>query len=205
MADSPSSISELKNQLRTRIIAERSAIPEDVRLQMSELICQRAIEHIKEHFMRESNQDYVVYAYIPFRAEINVLPIVEWSWQNGIRVAAPRVLWTQKELQFHYISGYEDLQPQQPWGILEPAADAHHVEGSSHAGCILIPGVAFDLNKARLGYGGGFYDKFLHSLSGSEGSFYKLALAFDLQLVEEVPCEAHDLTVDRIITEARII
>jgi 5-formyltetrahydrofolate cyclo-ligase len=205
MTYDPSSISELKNQLRKRIIAERSAIPEDVRIQKSELICQCAIEHIKGQIALESHKDYVVYAYIPFRAELNVLPIVEWSWKNGVRVAAPRVLSAQKELQFHYISGYGDLQPQQPWGILEPSADSPHVEGTSHSGCILIPGVAFDSNKARLGYGGGFYDNFLHSTLEGGGSFYKLALAYDLQLVHHVPCEAHDLAVDRIITETKII
>jgi 5-formyltetrahydrofolate cyclo-ligase len=205
MADTPSSISELKNQLRKRIIAERSALPEDVRVEKSEHICQRAIEHIKVQFMLESHKNDVVYAYIPFRAELNVLPIVEWCWKNQVRVAAPRVWSEQKELQFHYISSYEDLQPQQPWGILEPSADAPHVDAAAHTGCILIPGVAFDLNKARLGYGGGFYDKFLHRMLERGGRFYKLALAYDLQLVDEVPCEAHDLAVDRIITETQII
>jgi 5-formyltetrahydrofolate cyclo-ligase len=205
MTDGPSSISKLKSQLRKRIIAERSAIPENVRIQKSEIICQRAIEHIKEQFVLESHKDNVVYAYIPFREELNVLPVVEWCWKNGVRVAAPRVLPEQKKLQFHYIFGYEDLQPQQPWGILEPSVDAPHAAGPSHSGCILIPGVAFDLNKARLGYGGGFYDKFLHSMLEGGGSFYKLALAYDLQLVQEVPCETHDLAVDRIITETKII
>jgi 5-formyltetrahydrofolate cyclo-ligase len=205
MTDGPSSISELKNQLRKRIIAERSAMPEHVRVQKSELICQRAIEHIKGRIAHESRKEYVVYAYIPFRAELNVLPIVEWCWKNGVRVAVPRVMSIERQLQFHYISQYEDLQPQQPWGIMEPSADAPSVESTSHSGCILIPGVAFDVNKARLGYGGGFYDKFLHSTLNGEGRFYRLALAYDLQLVFEVPCEAHDLAVDRVITETIII
>jgi 5-formyltetrahydrofolate cyclo-ligase len=115
------------------------------------------------------------------------------------------VLPLEKELQFHYITGYEDLQTQPPWGIKEPLVNTPSVEYNLQPGCILVPGVAFDLNRARLGYGGGYYDKFFSNLNKLNVNLFKLALALDLQIVQKVPCEQHDLPVDLIITETRVI
>jgi len=197
--------SEQKAQLRKRITAERSSIPEDVRNQKSAIICKRAVEHIKLLFNEEMQKDSILYTYIPFRAELNVMPIVEWCWQNGIRVAAPRVVPLLRELNFHYIKGYVDLQLQPPWGIYEPLVNTPVVQYQLQTGCMLVPGVAFDLNKARLGYGGGYYDKFLQQMNDLNVTIHKLALALDMQIVHEVPCELHDLAVDSLITETRII
>jgi 5-formyltetrahydrofolate cyclo-ligase len=72
-------------------------------------------------------------------------------------------------------------------------------------GCILVPGVAFDLNRARLGYGGGYYDKFLSKLNELNVNLLKLALALELQIVQKVPSELHDFPMDLIITETRVI
>jgi 5-formyltetrahydrofolate cyclo-ligase len=147
----------------------------------------------------------VVYTYIPFRAELNIMPILEWCWQSAIRVAAPRVLPLENKLQFHYIKGQEDLQTQPPWDINEPLANTPRVDYNLQPGCILLPGVAFDLNKARLGYGGGYYDRFLSRLNELNVNLFKLALALDLQVVQKVPCEQHDIPLDLIITETRVI
>jgi 5-formyltetrahydrofolate cyclo-ligase len=198
-------ISEHKKQLRKLISAERSSMPENVRLQKSEIICQQAINHFKSLYDFEQMSYYVLYTYIPFRVELNIMPIVEWCWQSGIRVAAPRILSLVNELQFHYITGHEDLLPQPPWGIYEPLANTPRVQYDLQPGCILVPGVAFDLNRARLGYGGGYYDKFLSKLNELNVNLFKLALALDLQIVQKVPCEQHDLPVDLIITETRVI
>jgi 5-formyltetrahydrofolate cyclo-ligase len=205
MTSGSSPISEQKAQLRKRISAERSLLPENVRKQKSENICHRAIEYFKLEMNSEMRKDYVLYTYIPFRDELNVMPIVEWCWKSGIRVAAPRVHPFLKELEFRYIKGYEDLQPQPPWGLLEPTANLAIADYQSHPSCMLVPGVAFDLNRARIGYGGGYYDKFLHSMNELNVRIYKIALALDLQIVHEVPCEQHDIAVDAIITETRVI
>jgi 5-formyltetrahydrofolate cyclo-ligase len=205
MTSSPSPIIEQKARLRKLVSIERSSLQEDARIQKAEIICQRAIKHLQLGTGLELQKDYVLYAYIPFRTELDVMPIVEWCWQNGIRVAAPRVLPLLRELEFHYIKGYEDLQPQPPWGIYEPSVNTPIVDYKLHRGYMLVPGVAFDLNRARLGYGGGYYDKFLQTMDGQDVNIFKLALAMDLQIVHEVPCEPHDFAVDLIITETRDI
>jgi 5-formyltetrahydrofolate cyclo-ligase len=205
MSSDSSPTIEQKARLRKQISLERSALQKDIRKEKSESICRRAIEHLRLKLRLEFQQNYVLYTYIPFLTELNVMPIVEWCWQNGIAVAAPRVLSELKELEFHYIKGYEDLKPQLPWGIHEPLASSSIVDYPSHQGYMLIPGLAFDLNRARLGYGGGYYDKFLQSMDELNIRIYKLALAMDLQIVDEVPCEQHDFAVDLIITETRTI
>jgi 5-formyltetrahydrofolate cyclo-ligase len=198
-------ISEHKTQLRKLISAERSSMPEEVRLQKSEIICQQAIDHLKSFYDFERQSDYVLFTYIPFQAELNIWPIIEWCWQSGIRIAAPRVLPLEKELQFHYITGHGDLQTQLPWGIKEPLVNTPRVEYNLQPACILVPGLAFDLNRARLGYGGGYYDKFLSKLNELNVNLLKLALALELQIVQKVPSELHDFPMDLIITETRVI
>lgn len=205
MSSGTPSVSELKQQLRKRITAERSSLSEAVRNQKSAIICQRAIKHIQLLFDGDMQKGAILYTYIPFGAELNVLPIVEWCWQNDIRVAAPRALPLLRDLIFHYIKDYEDLQSQPPWGIYEPLEHAPIVEYQLQSGCMLVPGIAFDFKKGRLGYGGGYYDKFLQQMNELNVTLYKLGLALDLQVVDEVPCEFHDLKVDSIITETRVI
>jgi 5-formyltetrahydrofolate cyclo-ligase len=195
---------ERKKQLRKQIAANRSALPVTMHKEKSAVICQRALEQIQ--FLRAQfyEKDFTLFTYMPFRSEVNLLPIAVWCWEQGIRVAAPRVVLPERMLAFHYIASYEDLYPQPPWGIQEPSADAPKVESALHQGCMLVPGLAFDIHRGRLGYGGGFYDKYINQLQVQQVSMpYKLALAYDLQIVDEVPCEAHDFRVDMIITETR--
>jgi 5-formyltetrahydrofolate cyclo-ligase len=86
-------------------------------------------------------------------------------------------------------------------GIPEPAATLPRIE-SEAIDWVLIPGVAFDLTGRRLGYGGGFYDRLLPLLRPDAP---RIAGVFDLQIVERVPATAHDLTVDLMVTESRIL
>jgi 5-formyltetrahydrofolate cyclo-ligase len=195
---------ERKKQLRMQITADRSALSETLQKEKSAIICQRALEQIQ--FLRAQfyEKDFTVFTYMPFSSEVNLLPIAAWCWEQGIRVAAPRVLLPERVLAFHYIASYEELYPQMPRGIHEPSVDATMVEPALHKGCMLVPGLAFDIHRGRLGYGGGFYDKYIYQLQVQQMSIpYMLALAYDLQIVDEVPCEAHDFRVDMIITETR--
>jgi 5-formyltetrahydrofolate cyclo-ligase len=98
------------------------------------------------------------------------------------------------------IDSFEDLEPG-TMGILEPIKkrsiiDAHKLD------IILVPGVAFDRKGNRVGYGLAYYDRFLKKFSPST---VKIALAYDFQVVSDIPCEKHDQVVDIIITEREII
>ncbi len=85
-------------------------------------------------------------------------------------------------------------------GLLEPDAELTELADASEAELILVPGLGFDARGARLGLGGGYYDRFLAEVEGTQ-----LGLAFEWQLLSEVPMSGHDQRVDGIVTELRVI
>jgi 5-formyltetrahydrofolate cyclo-ligase len=88
------------------------------------------------------------------------------------------------------------------YNILEPREECLRPVSPERLDVVLMPGVAFDLTGGRLGYGGGYYDRFLESCSPR---CLLIALAFELQIVEHVPCADHDIHIHKIVTEKRVI
>ena len=86
------------------------------------------------------------------------------------------------------------------YGISTVKSDVRKIIDVTEIDCVITPGFAFDIYKNRLGKGGGFYDKFLSSAVNAK----KVALAYDFQIVDKVPVEPHDWTVDVIITPTKI-
>lgn len=148
----------------------------------------------------------IVLAYVPFRTECGIHETVEACWEAGIRVYAPRSLHATRELLFHEIRRWEDLQ-EGMHGIMEPDPLSPALEDPLAASAVLVPGLAFDTACGRLGYGGGYYDRFLEKLlktareEGRAAPFFAAA-AFDVQLVERLPAEPHDIGLDVLITES---
>lgn len=130
----------------------------------------------------------VIYAFSPLRSE----PDWRAEQQDEKKIfALPRV--SGREMDF-FVS---DVVERGSLGAMEP-------QGGEHApppDLIVIPGVAFDLRRRRLGRGGGYYDRWL----ARKGNVPSIGICFDLQIVPEVACEPHDIRVDRVITEAREI
>lgn len=133
--------------------------------------------------------------YSPFRNEVFTEEIFRRARLFGKRVAYPRV--GRAALEFVEVEEASDLRPG-AFGILEPAAgrtvDLDQLE------LMAVPGLAFDLEGYRLGYGQGFYDRVLH---GALGRVILVGLCFELQLVSALPAEDHDIPMDLIVTEAR--
>jgi len=134
--------------------------------------------------------------YASFQSEVETHHMIRRALAEGKRVVLPRV--KGKELELLEIENFDrDVAPG-AWGILEP-------EGGKPAqlreiGLIVLPGAAFDEQGNRIGYGAGYYDKLLPLFKGSTA-----ALAFELQLVSAVPAASHDIPVQKIITEKRVI
>lgn len=189
---------EQKKHLRKQVETLRSAIPAEKRQEKSAEICRRSIELLET---LDWTAGGALMAYIPFRAEVDVSPVIEWCWQRRIAVAVPRAIKEQRLLQLHAISKWDDLESG-AYGIREPFPGCPPL--SKHdISCVIVPGLAFDEQHGRLGYGGGYYDRFFESLAGKQP--LKLALAFDIQIVPEAPMDEHDIRVDRIVTESRWI
>jgi len=186
---------ESKSALRKRMAAIRDAIPADKRMAKSEAIARRLSE------WGEFAGARTVLAFISTRSEALTEPIVAAALAAGKVVGAPRTLLAQKRLDFRQIRGLAQELAPGPFGILEPNAQAPRLEPAA-ASLILVPGLAFDEQGYRLGYGGGFYDRLL---ANPEVHATVVGIAFEEQIIERLPHGESDRPVDWLATERRII
>ena len=135
-------------------------------------------------------QARTVYGYLPYNQEVRTVPMLEQALRDGKRVAVPKVY--GDEMTFIYM---EDLSLVADGyaGIPEPIADGPVADDPT--ALVLMPGLAFDRQGHRIGYGGGFYDKFLEN----EPEHPTLALCYVFQIVEDIPVEEHDKIVDCVL------
>lgn len=196
-----------KGELRLLLEQRRSTLSADLHQMKSEQMCERAIQVLKLRGMGAADkQKQAVLAYVPFRSEPKLDSLMKWCWEEGIPLAVPKTDVRQRTMVFYVIESMDQLETTGAWGLREPAASCRRFNETDPIGCILVPGLAFDREKGRLGYGGGYYDRFLSKLQSSLGRVpLTLALAFDLQILPRIPMEEHDYRVDRIITESTTI
>jgi len=126
--------------------------------------------------------------------EVDTHGLIRISLEQGKRVAVP-VVEGKGQLRHAEIEGLEGLV-RDAWGLLEPPADhAVWVEEVEEIDLVVVPGLAFDRQGGRLGFGGGYYDRFLGSTSA-----FRVGLVYDCLLLDEVPMEAHDARIDVVIS-----
>ncbi len=141
-------------------------------------------------------QAEVVFAFAPFRQEVELDSFIEACWSDGKHVYLPRVDAEHKVMQFYRINSWSDLV-QGHYGIREPKLECVPHSGAA-IDLMIMPGAAFDRAKRRLGYGAGYYDRFLREL---ENKPYLIAPAYAMQIVAKVPTDEWDHPVDAILTE----
>jgi 5-formyltetrahydrofolate cyclo-ligase len=141
----------------------------------------------------------VLHTYIDARDnEVATRNLVGRALGDGKRVVCPRSL-PRGELEHYEIGSIEELEPGR-FGLLEPPSNPERAVEPREIDLVLVPGIVFDHGGYRIGYGGGYYDRFLARLDASS-----IGLAFEMQLVERVPREPHDVPVDAIATERELI
>ena len=164
---------------------------------------------LKENFFRlfdrQPAQDLrgPVYLYLDFGNEAGTREIFSELWKRGIRTAAPRVEETKpgvKEMVFYLVREWGQLSPGY-MGILEPDLSAGVLPADSPEALVAVPGVAFDRAGCRLGYGGGFYDRFFLKEPGHP----KWGLAYGFQMAEKLPREPWDQKMDAVLTPEEIV
>lgn len=134
--------------------------------------------------------------YASFRSEVETQDMIRHALAQGKQVVLPKV--KGKELALFEIKDFDrDVAPGS-WGIPEPSRG--EPAELQTVGLIVVPGAVFDEHGNRLGYGAGFYDKLLSSYAGMT-----VALAFEIQIVQQFSVEPHDVPVQKIVTEKRII
>ena len=141
----------------------------------------------------------VIHIFISRPEEPDTRPVIEHCWNNGKKVAVPVVLPNTFNLFHSEIKSFESLISG-TYGIQEPSPESRIKMTPDMFDLVIVPGVAFDRNGKRLGHGKGYYDRFLE-LTGA----FRLALAFDCQLLKTLPTELHDVPVNAILSESGIV
>ncbi|MCB6992575.1 5-formyltetrahydrofolate cyclo-ligase [bacterium 210820-DFI.6.37] len=179
-----------KREIRKRILKQRKAMDQETVTLLSGEICRRAIALSR----REGARNIAVY--MPINNEVDTGALIELAEAEGKRIWLPRI--TDGEMDFFHYDKETPLE-EGPYHILEPASREILVPDADTL--IFMPGAVFSIARDRIGYGGGYYDRYLrrHPACGTA------ALCYDFQIVEEVPAEPHDIRPQRIISERRIL
>jgi 5-formyltetrahydrofolate cyclo-ligase len=144
----------------------------------------------------------IVCSYVDFRDEVETTELIAELLQEGRRVAVPVHLHgTAQPLVFAEIHSLADMA-RNHFGILQPPRASARLVPTAEIPLFLVPGLAFDLAGARLGYGLGCYDR---AFADAAPGALKVGLAFELQLLESVPADPHDVPMDFVVTEDRVI
>lgn len=181
----------MKTQLRKKYIAIRKAIED--KAERSALICS-SLFSLSEY----KNAGYIaIYKALP--SEVSTDNIITTALSQGKIVALPKTVGSK--MTFYKIGQNEPLI-KSPFGVLEPEENEENLLSPQDFDLIIVPGVAFDRNKNRLGYGKGCYDRFLPETRG-----VIIALCFDGQLAESNELITHefDIKMQKLITESEII
>ena len=191
----PDNLKAKKELLRHEMLAKRDALSAEERLKKSSEIVSRLLK----------NSDIIkaisIFTYVSFRSEVETHGMINSFLAQGKAVSVPFTDMNKKTIIPSIIKSVKnDLVPGS-LGILEPSAEKINLIPADEIDIIILPGAVFNLKGCRIGYGGGFYDRFLQKRSISS-----YALAFDFQIVDEVPFSPeYDVKVDYIVTEKRII
>jgi 5-formyltetrahydrofolate cyclo-ligase len=182
---------DAKQVARDGALERRRDIDEGRRRDLSERIAIRALAFLGDAPMRG------VLGYAATPDEVDAAPLLRALRERGARVAYPRVC-GPGALTLHWAD--EDGLAAGYCGIAEPAEDAPAADPRD-LDVVIVPGVAFDLVCCRLGHGGGFYDRLLREMPHAS----TIGLAFDEQIVEALPSEAHDVHLGVVVTPTRLL
>lgn len=169
-------IGEKKRAMTAREIEEKSAV-----------LAQRLYETPQYRKAKS------LYVYLSFNQEVRTSPIIRQAWADSKRVAVPKVI--GKDMVFIWIDSFDNLVPQGAYNITEPIENSPVANDES--ALVLMPGLAFDREGHRVGYGGGYYDSFLER----EPHHPLVALCYDFQLFDRLETDPHDVPVDVVITD----
>lgn len=180
-----------KSTLRQSFRAIRDIFGDEFINEASEKAC-RNLENSAEFQKADT-----VLLYYPVKNELSPLPLFEIARNGGKRIAFPRCE-DNGTLTFRTVSSLCELS-EAKFGIFEPEKSAEIVKTNENTLCI-VPALAFSRDGARLGYGKGFYDRFLHNFEG-----FSVGFCYSKLVLDALPTEIHDAPVDAIITESEVL
>ena len=181
-----------KSQIRAIARTARQSIRDDARGALSSAACTRAFE------LPQVASAVRALGFAAAPEELDPALLLATLRAAGVEVCLPRIA-SADSLTLHSCSLDAELESG-PFGLRQPMAMTPQV-ASAGIDLVIVPGVAFDATGARLGFGGGYYDRLLATMPHA----FRIALAFDEQLIDVVPTQAHDERVDAIVTPTRTL
>lgn len=181
-----------KNAIRKEILYRRKQLRPEERKKASVMLTERILGH-QWYYLSE----YLL-GFFPYGSEPDICEILSDALRKGKKVYLPRVMGT--EMEFFRVNSLQETAEGYK-GIMEPAGDTErYVYDETKARCtlMLMPGVAFDSNRNRIGYGKGFYDRYLQEKAALQ--IRTIAVAYQCQMVEQIPSEVQDVRPYQIIS-----
>lgn len=184
-----------KQSLRKEMAARRAALTQAERLaydrRLADIFCAQAFFHDAE----------AVLIYLAFRSETSTDTIIETALQAGKLVAAPQTRRAGQIMRTFRLTNLQDVTVGE-WGMREPRVVAEEPIAPEAFDLIVVPGLAFTLRGDRLGYGGGYYDRYLPLIRQDALS---VGIGYEFQVIDRLPAEPFDRRVDWLVTPAGVI
>ena len=185
-----------RSLLRREVLTQRDKLSQEERQQKSAFL----VAHLWE--LAPFAQAKTLFTYINFRSEVETLPLVRQCLKAGLTVSVPVTMREESRLIACRITDPDhDLHPGY-CQILEPDPTMTEIINPQDINVVLMPGSVFDKQGGRLGYGGGFYDRFLEYEAPHA---VRIGLAFEIQIVKDLPLMPHDKRLHYLVTEDRVL
>ncbi|MBQ8351746.1 MAG: 5-formyltetrahydrofolate cyclo-ligase [Clostridia bacterium] len=186
-------IKAIKTALREQFLEKRAAMSKEEKERRDQKICRLILSSASFRYAE------TILAYAPKENEIDIRPVLQKALAEGKRLALPRCE-GEHLMTYRYITSLDELAPA-AFGLYEPSANAPTFEEDpGHSSLCLVPGVVFDVHGYRIGYGGGYYDRFLHNFHGSVAG-----LIYRDFIVPSLPRGRFDRALPIMITDGGMI
>jgi len=182
-----------KKKLRKEILGKRDSIPISDRKKRSKIIAEKF--YSTPYYINSNN----ILIYYNFGSEVDTAPVISQALKNNKSIILPKVY--DQELNLYYIDKLSEQLEIGKYGIMEPDPRFCRAAEIKDIDLVVVPGLGFDKNLNRLGYGRGFYDRLLPLFPRE---VKKIALCFDVQVVDSIPTAENDIKIDHLITESKI-
>ena len=186
-------IEEQKTALRSELRARRVTVSPDLQREREQMIWGNIVSRLPQFRTAKT-----LLFYFPLAHEIDLLPVFNHARELGIACALPRCGDQKGDMDFYYVDSLADQTVKGKFGIYEPRRGTKKVTDLSDA-LVFVPAFAYDRDGFRLGYGGGYYDRFLATYK-----VFSVGVTFEEFLSDSLPREAYDFPVDCLVTERDI-
>lgn len=183
---------EEKRLLRNKILSIRNSLDKETKDAMDYEIYKKLIN--SELYMKARS----IFIYLSFGSEIETNKIINKALKDEKEVYIPKIYKEDRSMKAIRLNSFNDLK-ENSMGILEPINEGNYIE-KEEIDLIVVPGVVFDFKGNRIGYGGGYYDRYLEDIKEISN---KVVLAYDLQIVDFIKPEPYDISADYIITNTK--